>query len=192
MANNPRHPERESNETGQATRRAAEQSTQNGRTMVEEAERTARAGAEAVRRNAETVSSQWRSNSDLAGRIAERSIDRFSKMFGLGSDTARQTIERSSSNLQALMESTTIIAGGFQNVSGEWMRFVQSRFEDNLEHFDDLMGCRTFQECVARQTEIVRDNFEAFLHSVRRASELSTQVADDAVRKVGDATLAPR
>lgn len=192
MANNPRHPERESNETGQATRRAAEQTTQNSRTMVEEAERTARAGAEAVRRSAETVSSQWRSNSDLAGRIAERSIDRFSKMFGLGSDTARQTIERSSSNLQALMESTTIIAGGFQNVSGEWMRFVQSRFEDNLEHFDDLMGCRTLQECVARQTEMMRDNFEAFLHSVRRASELSTQVADDAVRKVGDATLAPR
>ena len=192
MANHPRQSERESNEAGQATRRAAEQSTQNSRTMVEEAERTARAGAEAARRNAETMSSHWRSNSDLAGRIAERSIDRFSKMFGLGSDTARQTIERSSGNLQALMESTTIIAGGLQNVSGEWMRFVQSRFEDNMDHFDDLMGCRTLQECVARQTEMVRDNFEAFLHSVRRASELSTQVADDAVRKVGDATLAPR
>ncbi len=189
MANNPRQAERDTNEAVHAsTRRVAEQTAS---AMSEATERTARAGAEAARRNAENMSQTWRSSSDAASRIAERSMDQFSKMFGFGSDTARRTLQRSSGNLQALIESTTIVAGGLQNVSGEWMRFAQSRFEDNLDHFDELMGCRTLQDCLALQTEMVRDNFEALLQSVRRASELSTRLADDAMQKIGDTTLAP-
>ncbi len=189
MANNPRQAERDTNEAGHAsTRRTAEHTA----TVLSEAtERTARAGAEAVRRNAENMTETWRSSTDAAGRIAERSMDQFSKTFGLSSETVRRTLQRSSGNLQAVIESTTIVAGGLQNVSGEWMRFAQSRFEDNLDHFDELMGCRTFQDCLALQTEMVRDNFEALLQSMRRASELSTRLADDAMQKIGDTTLAP-
>lgn len=192
MANNPRQAEGETNEAGHAsTRRAAEQTTRTARTISEAAERTARTSAEAIRRNAENLSENWRSSSETAGRMAERSMDQFTKMLGLSGETARQTMQRSSGNLQALIESTTIIAGGLQNVSGEWMRFAQTRFEDNLDRFDELMACRTVYDCLALQTEIVRDNFEALLQSMRRASELSSQVADDAMQKIGDTTLAP-
>lgn len=190
MANHPRQSERESTEAMQNTaRRTAEQAT---RTMTEATERTARASAEAVRRNAEGISSQWRSNSEVANRLAERSMDQFSKMFGISDTAAREAMQRSSGNLQALVDSTTIAAGGLQNVAGELMRFVQSRVEDNLDHLDDLMGCRTMHDYVAVQTEIVRDNFEALLQSMRRAAELSTQVADEAMRKIGEAPLAPQ
>ncbi|MGA8952604.1 MAG: phasin family protein [Xanthobacteraceae bacterium] len=192
MANNPRQAERETNEAGQtSTRRAAEQTAQTTRSMADATERTARTGAEAVRRNAENLSNNWRSGSEAASRMAERSMDQLAKMFGLSSDTARQTMQRSSGNLQAVIESTTIIAGGLQNVSGEWMRFAQSRLEDNLDRFDELMGCRTVQDCLALQTEIVRDNLEALLQSMRRASELSGRMANDAMQKIGDTTLAP-
>lgn len=192
MANNPRQAERDTNETGQAsTRRAAEQTSQTMRSTADATERTARASAEAVRRNAEHLSENWRSSSEMASRMAERSMDQFAKMLGVSGDAARQTMQRSSGNLQAMIESTTIVAGGLQNVSGEWMRFAQTRFEDNLDRFDELMGCRTVQDCLALQTEIVRDNFEALLQSMRRASELSTRVADDAMQKIGDTTLAP-
>ena len=189
MANNPRQAERDTNEAAHAsTRRTAEHAA----TAISEAsERTARAGAEAARRNAETMTETWRSSTDAASRMAERSMDQISKMFGLSNDAARRTLQRSSGNLQAVIESGTIFAGGLQNVSGEWMRFAQSRFEDNLDHFDELMGCRTFQDCLALHTEMVRDNFEALLQSVRRASELSTRFADDAMQKIGDTTLAP-
>jgi phasin family protein len=189
MANNPRQAERDTNEAAHtSTRRNAEHSTT---ALSEATERTTRAGAEAARRSADDISATWRSSTDAASRIAERSMDQFSKMFGLSSDTARRTLLRSSGNLQAVIESTSIIVGGLQNVSGEWLRFAQSRFEDNLDHFDELMGCRSFQDCLALQTEMVRDNFEALLQSVRRTSELSTRLADDAMQKIGDTTLAP-
>ncbi len=190
MANNPRQSERESTEGVQGpARRTAEQTT---RTMADATERTAHAGVEAIRRNAENVSRHWRTNSEAANRLARRSMDQFSKAFGIGGEAVRESMQRSSGNLQALVESTTIVAGGLQDVAGEWMRFAQSRVEDNLDHFDGFMGCRTMQDCLALQTEIVRDNFEALLRSVRRAAELSTHVADEAMRKIAEAPLAPQ
>ena len=89
---NPRQVERDSNESmHETTRRAAEQASQTSRTVSDAAERTARAGSEAFRRNAETLSSTWRNSSEAATRIAERSVDQFSKLFGLTGDTARET-----------------------------------------------------------------------------------------------------
>jgi phasin family protein len=190
---NPRHVERDSNDSvHETTRRAADQASQTSRTMSDAAERTARAGTEAFRRNAETFSSTWRNSSEAASRIAERSVDQFSKLFGLTGDTARETMQQSAGNVQALIESSTFVVDGLQNVSGEWVRFVQSRIEENLEHFEELLGCRTPQECMALQTRLVRDNIEALLDSARRTSEISTKLADNAVKRMSDTALAPR
>jgi phasin family protein len=79
------------------------------------------------------------------------------------------------------------MASGMHNVSGEWMRFAQNRLEENLKKFDELMSCRSLPDCMAVQTRMVRDNFEAFLQTARRTSELSTKLADDAVKQMSDA-----
>jgi len=190
---NPRHAERDSNESlHETSRRAADQASQTSRTMSDAAERTARPGSEAFRRNAETVSNTWRNSGEAASRIAERSVDQFSKLFGLTGETARETMQQSAGNVQALIESSTFVVDGLQNVSGEWMRFVQGRIEENLDHFEELLGCRTPQECMALQTRLMRDNIEALLHSARRAAEMSTKLADDAVKRMSDTALAPR
>ena len=39
---------------------------------------------------------------------------------------------------------------------------------------------------------LIRDNIEALLHSARRTAEVSTKLADDAVRRMSDTALAPR
>ena len=136
--------------------------------------------------------STWRNSSEAATRIAERSVDQFSKLFGLTGDTARETMQQSAGNVQALLESSTFVIDGLQNVSGEWMRFVQNRIEENLEHFEEFLACRTPQECLALQTRVLRDNMEALLHSAHRSAEVSTKLADDAVRRMSDTALAPR
>ena len=86
----------------------------------------------------------------------------------------------------------TIVTSGMQNVSGEWMRFMQNRVEENLKRFDEMMSCRTVHDCFAIQAQIARDNCEAFLQTARLTSELSTKLADDAVKQMSDAALAPR
>ena len=86
----------------------------------------------------------------------------------------------------------TIVTSGMQNVSGEWMRFMQNRVEENLKRFDEMMSCRTVHDCFAIQAQIARDNCEALLQTARLTSELSTNLADDAVKQMSDAALAPR
>jgi phasin family protein len=185
-----RQSERESSESGhEAAKTAAEQVAQTSRTMADAGERVGRAGADIGQRNAESITSTWRSSSETANRIAERSMDQLSKMFGMTGDTARQALQQSSGNVQAVIESTTIIADGFRDVSEEWMRFTRGSIEQNQERFNELLACRNMQECVALQTQIVRDNLEAFLQGARRTSEVATKVADEAVRKMSQSTL---
>jgi len=186
---NPRQTERDVNEM---SRKAAEQAAQTSRAMSETAERAGRAASEALQRNAETFSNTWQSSTEAASRIAERSIEQFANLFGFTGDNARQSIQNSASSVQALIDSSTVLASGMQNVSGEWMRFVQNRVEENLKSLEELMSCRTIHDCLALQTRMARDNVEACLQSARRTSELSTKLADDAVKQMSDAALAPR
>lgn len=188
-----RQTEHESNEVArEATRKAADQTARSGRAVADAAERTGRAGAEAAQRSSERVLSSWRSGTDAANRITEQSLDRWAKMFGFTGDTARQTMQQSSGNIQAMLETTTIISDGLQDLSGEWLQFAQDRAQQNLEHFDRLLECRSLQDWMALQTQIARDHFEAFLESARKTSERSTQVADEAARKMSEASLAPQ
>jgi phasin family protein len=176
----------------ETTRKAADQAARNAREMSEAAARAARQGAETAQRSSDQVLSSWRSNTNAANQIAERSLEKWSEMFGVTGETATQALQQSSGNVQAMLETTTIIADGLRDLSGEWMQFVQARAEQNLEHFDRLMGCRNLHDWMASQTQIARDNFEAFLHSARRTSERSTKLADEAARKMSETPLAPR
>jgi len=179
-------------DVSEMSRKAADQAAQTSRAMSETAERAGRAASAALQRNTETFSKTWQSSGEAASRIAERSMEQFANLFGLTGNNARQNIQNSASSVQALIESSTALASGMQNVSGEWMRFVQNRVEENLKSLEELMSCRTVHDCLALQTRMARDNMEACLQSARKTSELSTKTADDAVKQLSDAALAPR
>ena len=191
MATNPRQAERESSDLGHETRKTADQAGQTGRTMVDAAERTTRAGAEAFRRNTEGVKETLQGGAEAGSRIAQRSMEQFSKMFGLNGEAAREPVQQSANNMQAVIESASIVAGGLQDVAGEWIRFAQTRLEQNLDHLDQLRECRSLQDCVALQTQILRDNLEAFLQSAHRTSERTTQFAGTAIRQMSNTSIAP-
>jgi hypothetical protein len=191
MATNPRQAERESSDLGHETQKATDQAGQTGRTMVDAAERTTRAGAEAFRRNAEGVKETVQGGAEAGSRIAQRSMEQFSKMFGLSGEAAGETVQQSANNMQAVIESASIVTGGLQDIAGEWMRFAQTRLEQNLDHLDQLRECRSLQDCVALQTQILRDNLEAFLRSAHRTSERTTQFAGTAIRQMSNTSIAP-
>src|SRR5262249_14294178 len=109
----------------ETTRKATEQATKSAREMSDAAERAARMGAETVQRNSEQLLNSWRTSADAANQIAERSLDKWSKMFGFTGDTATQAMQQSFGNTQALLETTTMFADGMRHLSDEWMRFLQ-------------------------------------------------------------------
>jgi hypothetical protein len=193
MATNPRQSERgPSDHIDQETRKAGEQVAQTVRTISDAAGRTNRVGAEALQRNTDQAKETWQEANEATSRIAQRSMEQFSKMFSLDGESTREAFQQSSGNLQAVMESTTVIASGLHEVTGEWMRFAQERVEHNLNHLDSLGNCRNLHDCVALQTQIVRDNLQAFLESAQRISERSTRIARSATDRMTSPAIAPR
>ena len=200
MATNPRQTEkstreaveetfRNATETGyETTRRTAEQTAQ----AAADARHATTATADAMRQNVERTSDAWRSGSALNDRIVERSIEQFSHLLGLAGGNTQHTVQRYFHNLQAITESGTNIADGFRNASAEWMAFAQTSIERNLDRMNTLIGCRSMDECVAVQTQLARDNLDGFLQSARRTSEISAKSAQEAVRRISQASLAPK
>jgi len=78
-----------------------------------------------------------------------------------------------------------------QTIAREWMTFVQNRAERNMERFEALANCRSVQDCIAAQTDLLRDSIEHLLQTTKRVAEVSTRMADQAVH-AGESTLAPR
>ena len=186
-----RHTELGSDDMARGARKAGDQAMRSAQTLSDATERAMRSGAETAERNSERFLSSWRTGSDTANRIAERSVTQFTRIFGLSGETASQTLQRSSGNLQAVLETTSIIADGLQDLSGELTQFVQSQTEHQLELLDKAFACRNPHELMALQAQMARDHFEAFLQAAKRASERTTQVTDRAVRKMAESTLAP-
>ena len=191
MATNPRQAERESSDLGQEARKVADQAGQTGRTMADAAQRTTRTGAETLQRNLESGAELWQHGAEAANRIAQRSMEELSKLLGFSGEAARETVQQSSDNMQAVMAGTSTIAGGLQDVASEWIPIIQARIEQNLDHLNQLRECRSLQDCVALQTQIVRDNLEAFLQIAHRTSERTTQFAGTAMRQMSNTSIAP-
>jgi phasin family protein len=190
---NPRQAEKDIGyATQEATRKMAEETTRAARTAADASASATRAGADMVARNTEAVEHAWQSGSEMATQLTERSMDQFARAFGISGESAQQATQQSARNLESIVQSGTILAGGMQNISREWLAFMQKRMQQNLQRVDALANSRTPQELLAVHSELVRDHLEDFVHSARRVAELSVQMAEEAARKMTDTSLAPR
>lgn len=193
MAQNPRQPEKEMAQVAEeATRKTAEQVTHAARTMADTSERTARVGAEAMRHNSDTVREAWQSGTNIATQVTDRSLDWMYKAFGLAGNGTQETLQQSSRNINAILETSSAFAAGMQSVSREWITFAEKRAQQNLEKLDALLQCRTPHEFIAAQTDLMKSNLEDLLQNSRRIGEMATRVAEEATRKLSDPSLAAR
>jgi len=192
MASN-RQAEKDMAEAGhETTRRAASHAAHTARTMSDAAERTARTGADVLARNSEQVRQTFEMGSDAAARMAERAWGQFARVFGVVTgDNAQQAAQQSARNVETILHSSAVIADGVQTISREWLTFVQNRAERNMERLEALSNCRSVQDCIATQTDLVRDHLQDLLATTKRVAEASTRMVEQAVQN-GDSTLAPR
>jgi hypothetical protein len=201
MAMNPRQAEKNSREAVEeavrsatdmgyeATRRTAEQTNE---AIGDAGRRTTNATADAMRQNADRANEFWQSGTAVGGRVAEQSMEQFSRVLGLAGGNAQHTLQRCLQNVQAITESTTHLTDGFRDASAEWKAFAQKSIEHNLDRVNALLGCRSFDQCVTVQTELARDNLEALFQSVRRMSEIYARAAEETARCVAQVSLTPK
>src|SRR5215208_237958 len=161
------------------------------RTVTDEAarvgEQTARAGADVFRRGTETARDNLQAGLNTATETFQRINDQFTQALGFNGPQAEELTRRSSQNLQAVSQASSVLMKGAQEVSQEVFGLVQDRVQKNIEAVNRIAGTRSVQDFVAVQSDIVRDGLQQVIDTNKRIAELSLRTADEAARSIQQA-----
>ena len=171
--------------------KAADEAARTARTVTNEAarvgEQTARAGADVFRRGAETARDNLQSGLNTATETFQRVTDQFTKVLGYSGPQAEELARRSSQNLQAVSQASTVLARGAQEVSHEVFGLVQDRLQKNIDAVSRIAGVRSVQDFVAVQSDLARDTLQQVIETNKRIAEVSLRTADEAARAIQQA-----
>lgn len=144
-----------------------------------------RASVEMMQCNAETVQHTLQCGAKLAARLTERSADQFGRTIGLSGEGAQKAAQKSSLNIEAIVQSSTVLSEMTQRLCEEWTDIARARMDRGFDRFDAFLQCRTPQDFAALQSELLRDNMETFLGYARKAGEHSARLAEEAKQRFG-------
>ncbi len=154
---------RRTRDQAESLERGSENLLDAARTGVQEARQAMLAAQDTLQRQVGTVS-------DLAHRSTEQILQAFD-------DTSAQR-----QNLAAVSEAGNVLARGLQDISGEWFDLVRDRLLKNLDGFGALVRCRSLQDVMAIQSELLKANLQHTVDSTRKLSELSVRVTNEATQ----------
>jgi len=143
-------------------------------------EQTARAGADVLRRSTETARDTFQAGLNTATETFQRATDQFTKVLGFDGPQAQELARRSSENIQAVTQASTVLARGAQEISQEVFGLVQDRLQKNLDAVNRLVGTRSVQDFVAVQSDLSRDTLQEVIETNRRIAEVSLRIANEA------------
>ena len=136
---------------------------------------------EQIRRAADDASESVKSGVDAAVKGFERVTD---TVLGFSGPKAEELARQSSHNIEAVSQASTVLVRGFQEVSHEVFELAQERLKKNTEALSRIAQCRSVQDFVAVQSELVRDNLQQLLDATRRVAEVSLRSAEEATRTI--------
>jgi len=155
--------------------------TDTRKSVSEAVNETKDAGQQAVDLAASTAQEAAIVGLDGARRITEQ----FTRVLGLSGRESDAVARQASENLGALTETGTILARGFQDVSREWLTLSQHGLQKNIDGLTQLARCRSMQDLVAIQSELLRNNWHYMLDVSRQIAEHSIEIANEATQKIG-------
>jgi phasin family protein len=114
----------------------------------------------------------------------ERVMDQLTEVWSFAGPHSEELERTSSQNVEAVAQASTILTKGVQEISREWFDFLQQRLVQNADAMNKLAGCRSLQDLVTVQSEMVRDRLGHAVEGGRRITEVSMRMADEAGRVI--------
>jgi len=168
----------------ETARKIAEGTGRAGRLMADVGERTAHAHAELLQHHTQALQQTMQAGTELWSKFANRWADQFARAFGMTGEGAEDLVQQSSHTLGNVVQSSAMLTQGMQSISNEWLEFTRQHVEQCMDRVDALMRCRTPQEMMAVQSDVMRDSLSGIIQTTRRTADLSAQMADEASRKM--------
>jgi phasin family protein len=182
----PRQEDRSTQDAEETVRRTSErtldQTSRIGRVAAETGEDMVRASANLLQQNVETLQNAWRFGLDMTTAVMGRSVDQLGRTLGVSGAEAQQAAERSARNAETILYSTSAASNVLSGMSRECFELVRHQIENSIDRMNDLWRCRTPQDFVAVQSDLVRDSMGTMLESNRRIADMSLKAADDTAK----------
>jgi hypothetical protein len=193
---NPRQDNKPTHDVEDGAKRTLERSTEQtkriGEATVKAGEEMARAGANFLQQNAEMFQKSLSFGADMTTGIISRSSEQFGRTLGLSGDDAQKATDRSARNVETILYSATAVAKGLNGASQEYFDFVRHQFAKNMDRMNELWRCRTPQDVVAVQSDLVRETVSDLFERNRRIADMSLRLADDAGSHIAQSLEAVR
>ena len=100
-------------------------------------------------------------------------IKGYEDMQGFGKET-----------LDALVAAGTIWAKGAEAISKQVMALTQNSMQSSVGAAKAMLGCKTLREAIDLNADYARSNFDALVAEGTKLSEMSFQVANDAIAPI--------
>jgi len=139
---------------------------------------------EQLDRASETARDNMESGLNTAVQSFKHITDQFTQVLGFAGPQAEEMARRSSQNIAVVSEASTVLTKGAQEISHAWFGLQQDRLAKNIEAMNRLAGCRSLQDLVTVQSDIVRDRLGQAVDGSRRIAEVSMRVADEAAQVI--------
>jgi phasin family protein len=89
-------------------------------------------------------------------------------------------------NMEAIVASATVTAKGFEAMSGRAVAFSKLAVENHMSAAKTIMGSKSVQEMVERQTEYARTAFDTYLAEMNQMSDLWSGLAKEAFKPLNE------
>ena len=153
------------------------------------AKTVAKAGTVAASKGHGQMVNQTKAQVDQAVAVAKVNVEKASEAAFKGYD---ELAVLGQGNFDAFIQSNSVVAKGFEVIGKEFLAFAQRSVEGHMAQARALIGAKDMQEFVALQNDFAKRRLEDTLAETAKLTELSTQVANEAIeplQKRVDATV---
>lgn len=153
-------------------RHPAQRAVRPSRDPIEAAAQAAQPGVDLLRTNVEAFQRAVASTMNFMVQMVEQNANGTGRVPG-NLTSAKQLTQLLSRNGEA----TSVVTGALSDFWGEWVSFMQKCAQHNVDHWRAFFNCRTPQDFVKAQSELLRGDMVDVLESGRRIAEKSMRLS---------------
>lgn len=110
-------------------------------------------------------------------KIMTKSKNQFDQFTKEASSASKESVD-------AFVKSGTIFAKGFEEIIRETMSFAQTAAEKQMQFAKEAMSTKTINEFSEIQNKIAQTNFDDFMSTATKITELGTKVLTEAIEPI--------
>ncbi len=158
------------NTTSTKTQKPGKDAFQAAETVKETVETVVKAGTAAAKASYEQAMEMTKSQ-------VEKASQNFFKGYGEFAVISKE-------NLEAFVQSSTVVVKGAEIFGKEWMGFAQAAVEQNVAAIQSMVAAKTLKEVVELQNDWAKKAFDSAVAESARLSEMGVKTANDAFEPI--------